>query len=168
MKACIKYGVAHDSTACDNSATVTTSPSSTAKINFPENDSGGWEDLVSSGNSRVPTLSSLEFTTSHIVAYFVARSVCDNQPAGDIKSINKSAEYLFKCGHVQSIQFATSDSHLLFKAKCLPEMRKDRVYIMKMALLKKVLTYVMPNVGVQQEWDLKVAASILHHLHMHW
>ena len=100
VKACIKYGVANDSSACDDSATITMLTSSTTNINFLENGSGGWEDLVSSGNNRAPTLSSLDFTIRHIVVYFVARSVCDNQPAGDIKSINKSAEYLFKCGCV--------------------------------------------------------------------
>ena len=40
---------------------------------------------------------------SNIVAYFVSRSVYDGLPAGDFKTINKSAQYLFGCGHVQII-----------------------------------------------------------------
>ena len=40
---------------------------------------------------------------SNIVAYFVSRSVYDGLPACDFKGINKSAQYLFRCGHVQII-----------------------------------------------------------------
>ncbi len=68
---------------------------------------------------------------------FFARSACDNLPAGDVKSISKSAEYLFRCGHVQSIQYASDENYYFFKAKCLSEMRKDRVYLLKMILLRE-------------------------------
>ena len=39
------------------------------------------------------------------MAYFITRSVTDRKMAGDIKSFNKSAENLFICCHVQSIEF---------------------------------------------------------------
>ena len=71
---------------------------------------------------------------SNIVGYFVTRSVKDYLPAGDFKSINKSAENLFRCGHVQAIHTTVSYNMLFVKSKCLPEMRKDRVYHVRMAI----------------------------------
>ena len=87
VKACIKYGIFQGSSACDDIETVNTSPSSTANIIFPENESYEWKDLISTSNIHAANLPGLEFTTSQIIAYFVDRSVCDNQPAGDVKSI---------------------------------------------------------------------------------
>ena len=97
------------------------------QIDFPEN---GWEDIV----KAFPSNTHFQFNLSHIVTYFITRSVTDGKAAGDLKSINKSAENLFTCGHIQSIQVYLSESYLYLKAKCLPEMRKDRVYLLKMAL----------------------------------
>ena len=71
---------------------------------------------------------------SHIVAYFVNRTVKDSLPAADFKSVNNSAENLFRCGHIQSIEVVAVDDILYVKSKCLPEMRKDRVYCVKMAI----------------------------------
>ena len=75
-----------------------------------------------------------QFNTGHIVAYFVTRTVTDSLPASDFKSVNKSAEGLFRCGHVQAIQVCSTEKHLFVKAKCIPEMRNDRVYLVQMAL----------------------------------
>ena len=56
-------------------------------------------------------------------------------PAGDFKSINESASNLYRCGHVQEIQVCLHEnSNLCIRAKCLPEMRKDRVYLLEMIL----------------------------------
>ena len=63
--------------------------SDSLSIMFPEN---GWEDIRKA--------SGFKFGMSQIVAYFVTRSV---KAAGDLKSINKSAETLFICGHIQNI-----------------------------------------------------------------
>ena len=90
---------------------------------FPEID---WEDITKA--------SPFEFGMSQIVAYFVIRSVTDGKVAGDVKSINKSAENLFICGHVQKIQCVKVDKILYVKAQCLLEMRKDRVYLLKLAI----------------------------------
>ena len=65
---------------------------------FPEID---WEDITKA--------SPFEFGMSQIVAYFVIRSVTDGKVTGDVKSINKSAENLFICGHVQKIQCVKVD-----------------------------------------------------------
>ena len=96
-------------------------------LDFPEN---GWEDIV----KAFPSNTHFQFNISHIVTYFITCSVTDGKAAGDLKSMNKSAENLFTCGHVQSIQVYLSESYLYVKAKCLPEMRKDRIYLLKMAL----------------------------------
>ena len=89
----------------------------TTVVSFPDT---GWEDFTDT-----PLITdSFDFTFAQIVSYFVNRFVCDGLPAGDFKGINKSAENLFICGH---IQVCHTYDHLLVKAKCLPEMRKDRV-----------------------------------------
>ena len=71
---------------------------------------------------------------SHIVVYFVTRMVKDFLPAGDFKSVNKSAENLFRCGHVQNIQSVSVNNILYIKSTCLPEMQEDCVYYVQMAL----------------------------------
>ena len=53
----------------------------------------------------------------HIVTYFVTRTVCDSLPTVDLKSINKSAENLFRCGHVQEIAVCTTTSFVFVKAQ---------------------------------------------------
>ena len=80
--------------------------------------------------------SNFHFNIGHIVAYFVTRSVSDNKAATDLKSINKSAEGLYNCGHVQTIQVKHSieDECVYIQAKCLPKMRKDKVYLLQMVL----------------------------------
>ena len=94
---------------------------SSEKLDFPEN---GWEDIC-----KVTPSTLFDFSNSQIIAYFVTRSVTDGKIAVDVKSINKSAENLFICCHAQNIQFLEVDKFIYIKAKCLPEMRKDRVYI---------------------------------------
>ena len=71
---------------------------------------------------------------SNIVTYFVTRTVKDLLPAGDFKSINKSTENLFRCGHVQNIESTAVDNILYFKSNRLPEMCKNRVYCVQLAL----------------------------------
>ena len=92
-------------------------------------------------------LAEFNFNMSQIVAYFVTRSVSDGQIAGDIKSINKSAENLFICGHVQNIEFVNVDCWMYIKAKCLPEMRKDRVCMLKLVLKLKEHDIVSAECG---------------------
>ena len=69
-----------------------------------------------------------------MVSYFVTRSVIDGLPSGDFKSINSSAENLFRCGHIRGIEICPAITALYIRASCLPEMRKDRVYNMSLAL----------------------------------
>ena len=43
------------------------------------------------------------------VTYFVSRTASDRLPAKDLMSVNKSAENLFRCGHVQDIIVCTAN-----------------------------------------------------------
>ena len=81
---------------------------------------------------------------SHIISYFVTRRVKDSLPAGDFKSVNTSAENLFRCGHVQSIQLVAVNDILCVKSKCLPEMR---VYCVQMALQNSSFDIVSAECG---------------------
>ncbi len=105
---------------CSSSSTVATEKHSFVQ-DIPKE---GWKDIKSSINGTFK----LNFNNSNIVSYFISRSVTDGLPAGDFKAINKSAEYLFRCGHIQSIEYIVSKNNIYIKSQCLPEMRKDRVY----------------------------------------
>jgi len=45
----------------------------------------------------------LNFDNSNIISYFINWWVTDKLPTGDFKAINKSAEYSYICGHIQTI-----------------------------------------------------------------
>ena len=130
MNACIKHGF--DKKVCNpyGGHPSGTFPSSSTDVElvYPEE---GWLPITEafSTAAEVP-----QFNTGHIVAYFVTRTVTDSLPAADFKSVNKSAEGLFRCGHVQAIQVCSTDKCLFVKAKCIPEMRNDRVYFVQMTL----------------------------------
>ena len=134
MNASIKYGL--DKEVCNpyggqKPANPSCAASGTAlQVPFPDQ---GWEIITRAFTS---TSSVPQFNTGHIVAYFVTRTVTDNLPAADFKSMNKSAEGLFRCGHIQAIQVCSTNEYLFLKANCIPEMRKDRVYHVRMALSK--------------------------------
>ena len=74
------------------------------------------------------------FSNSQIITYFVTRTSIDSLPANDLKAINNSAQYLFKCSHVQYIKVA-NENNLYIRAKCIPEMKKNLIY--KINLLNK-------------------------------
>ena len=140
-KAYIAYGnevlTVTDSAIASQACKSTTN--SSEKFDFPEN---GWEDICKATPSIL-----FDFSNSQIISYFVTRSVTDGKIAADVKSINKSAENLFICCHVKNIQFLEVDKCIYIKAKCLPEMRKDRVYILKVVLKARELDIVYAECG---------------------
>ena len=106
---------------------IPTADQSQEKIapSFPES---GWED-----NRKLSC--PLRFTLGNVISYFVTRTVSDGKSAKDLKSISKSLENLFTCSHIQNIVVcAVRASVLCIKCKCLPEMHKDRMYSISMAL----------------------------------
>ena len=94
----------------------------------------GWQELTQVFGST--TDQSLGFTTAQTLGYFTTRIADDGLPAGDFKSVYKSALSLFCCGHVQKIEVCREiTSHSIFiRADCLPEMKKDRVYKIELQL----------------------------------
>ena len=44
-----------------------------------------------------------------------------------MKAINSSAMNLFRCGHIQDIR-VRCEKYMVIQAKCVPEMRKDRIH----------------------------------------
>ena len=93
----------------------------------------GWKTIQSAFQSSddVP-----RFSLSNVINYFVVRTVSDGKAANDFKSINKSAENLFHCGHVQALLVTAKDEYWWVKADCRPEMKKDKMYKMIMSLCK--------------------------------
>ena len=69
------------------------------------------------------------------MGYFVTRTAIDGLQCGDFKS-DESAMNLFRCGHVQQIEVGTTSDELLLQAKCLPEIKKDRVYKLSISTSK--------------------------------
>ena len=123
VKSYIRNGWANNITNPD--LVPQTLPSSSDSAQMPPSEDIIWKDIrkVFSDKKDVPM-----FTNGQLINYFVCRTVADGLPAGDFKSMNKSAKYLYECGHVQNIQIGTSTSHMSVKANCLPEMKKDHVY----------------------------------------
>ena len=127
IKACIKHGL-DNKASCSNDmgglATIT------HQITYPELDQG-WKKITQAfgPSDLIPT-----FHVGNIVAYFYYRTVSDDLPAADFKSVSESAKNLFRCGHVQDIQMCCINQYLYFKANCAPEMKKDKTYKVKLAL----------------------------------
>ena len=91
----------------------------------------GWKTIQNAFQSSddVP-----RFSLSNIINYFVVRTASDGKAVNDFKSINKSAENLFHCGHVQAMLVTCKDEYWWIKADCRPEMKKDKMYKIIMSL----------------------------------
>jgi len=74
------------------------------------------------------------FNNAQILAYFVTRTVSDRLQCGDFKSVSQSAVDLFRCGHVQQVEASSGRQSLWIRAKCLPQMKKDRIYKLLLSL----------------------------------
>ena len=69
--------------------------------------------------------------------YFVHLREDDGLERQDWKNLGSDGGYkLFKEGHVQDISVATRSDECLIKCKCLPEMKKDRVYAIDLSICK--------------------------------
>ncbi len=80
----------------------------TQRYTYPDS---GWIPIFSLDMDDHESSTDPQFTMSTIISYFVTRCLRDSLPAGDFKSISKSAENLFRCGHVQDIEVATATVH---------------------------------------------------------
>ena len=68
------------------------------------------------------------FTMAHVLKYFLLRVVCDGKSANDYKNLDFKAFPLFRDGHVQDITAGKAGQVILYRAKCLPEMKKTVTY----------------------------------------
>ena len=82
-----------------------------------------------------------------IVTYFVNHSVIDGLPSGDFKSISSAAEYLARCEFVQHLEVSSTTLLLHVRGVCLPAMRKDRKYNLKLALNAKTFDIAYASCG---------------------
>ena len=75
------------------------------------------------------------------------RSVIDGLPSGDFKSISSAAEYLSRCEFVQHLEVSSTTLLLHVRGVCLPAMRKDRKYDLKLALNAKTFDIIYASCG---------------------
>ena len=130
MYACIKHGFNKKvCNPCNGKAKSTGAAlSGDIHLTFPDQ---GWVRINEAFHAAAEES---QLNTGHAVDYFVTHTVTNSLPTADFKPTNKSAESLFRCGHVQGIEVCSTDKHSLMKAKCIPEMRKYRIYVVQMAL----------------------------------
>ena len=97
-------------------------------INFP---TLGWASL------RDACLQCPTFTVATMVGYFVERKDEDRLPSEKYKTLfggDNRAFRLFKKGHFQNIELAVHARNVFFSAQCVPEMRSDSTYFLKIAV----------------------------------
>ena len=91
----------------------------------------GWEKLESDARLKCPT-----FTMTTVDGYFVERKDEDGLPSENYKSLvgDNKARHLFRKGHVQNIEIATRGTEIFFSAQCIPEMKSDKPYFLRLAV----------------------------------
>ena len=87
-----------------------------------------WKSLIDSP-ALIPS-----FTINEVMDYFIYRNDSDGLERQDWKNLNSGGYKLFKEGHVQSLSVGLSSNTCCVKGKCLPEMKKDRVYELQMCI----------------------------------
>lgn len=92
----------------------------------------------------------LQFTNAKIINYFVIRDTVDGLLANDTKAIDDSAQNIFLCGHIQGIKMCTNQ-HLAIEASCIPEMKKDCVYLLHLQLDNVTLEIISAKCGARMQ-----------------
>ena len=75
----------------------------------------------------------------NMVSYFIERKAKDNEANKDYKNVSNKAFGLFIYGHIQNIELGSDNDKVHFKCNCLPEMKKDSIYKLKLSMLKSVV-----------------------------
>ena len=78
---------------------------------------------------------------------FAPQTTVNGLESGDLKPINKSAKYLYDCGHIQDMEFGFSSAPLHLRATYIPEMRKDRIFKVIMTLDYKTYNITTATCG---------------------
>ena len=101
-----------------------------ATVNCDFRESAQWVPLVDA-KDEVPT-----FNMQNIVSYFIERKAKDNESNKDYKNLISSKAFgLFRHGHIQKLEIAREDD---FRCGCLPEMKKNLKYKVKLSVCNNV------------------------------
>ena len=84
-----------------------------------------------SGKLQVHPEALHEFTVEHITEYLIHHKEEDNLQAENWKKFKSGGYKLFKEGHVRNIHVNRDDELCKVTCECLPEIRKDRIYKVK-------------------------------------
>ena len=74
------------------------------------------------------------FTIENVLDYLIYRKKEDGLRAEDWKSFKVGGFKLFKEGHIQNIMVSQQGTVFGIECRCLPEMKKDRVYKIKVEI----------------------------------
>ena len=88
-------------------------------------------------NIKDEPLKMCNFTTENLMNYFVYLWEADGLERQDWKSLNSGGYRLFTEGHIQDVCIKNSTNTCLIKADCLPEMKKDRKYVVSAKINKE-------------------------------
>ena len=77
------------------------------------------------------------FTIENMMNYFIKTKSGDNEDNKDYKNLNSKAFGLFRHGHVQNIEVATSENGdiIHIRGECLPEMEKTLKYKLNVTMI---------------------------------
>ena len=101
----------------------------TATVNCDFPGSAQWVSLVDAKDD-VPS-----FNIQNIVSYFIERKAKDNESNKDFKNVSSKAFGFFRHGHIQKLEIARDDDDKVhFRCDCLPEMKKNLKYNIKLSL----------------------------------
>ena len=98
------------------------------------------------------------FTIEYVGDYLINHKEQDSMREEDWKSFKTGGYKLFKEGHVQNIMVSQQGSIFGTKCNCLLEMKKDRVYKLRLILLPLGLMCAVHNVIVLQV-EVRMAVS---------
>ena len=69
------------------------------------------------------------------MSYFIERKAKGNESNKDYKNVSSKAFGLFRHGHIQQLEIAwDEDEKVHFRCHCLPEMKKNLKYNVKLSL----------------------------------
>ena len=88
-----------------------------------------------------------DFTIEHVTQYLIYRKEQDNLRAEDWKNFKSGGYKLFKEGHVRNIYINRDDTSCKVTCECLPEMKKDRVYKIKVDIAVSSSDVILAECG---------------------
>ena len=101
------------------------------------------------------------FTIEDVIDYMINRKESDCMQAEDWKSFKAAGYKLFKEAHVQNVLINREETKFEVECRCLPEMKKDRVYdVTVMISTETFIVLILLNAAVRQVGGLMAAVNI--------